>query len=113
MNEADVIRLRHMADAAAEALEFARGRSRSDLDTDRMLLRALVKDVEIIGEAAAKVTEATQRKTAAIPWQAIVTMRNRLVHGYFDINFDIVWSTITDDLPALLVALEKLLPPLR
>jgi len=60
MNEADHVRLRHMADAATEALGFARGRSRGDLDTDRMLLRALVKDVEIIGEAAANVSEETR-----------------------------------------------------
>jgi uncharacterized protein with HEPN domain len=110
MNNDDLIRLRHMADAAREALGFARGRTRADLDSDRMLLRALTKTIEIVGEAAASVSPEARSGTPAIPWPGIVTMRNRLVHGYFDINKDIVWSTVTADLPTLLEELDKILP---
>jgi uncharacterized protein with HEPN domain len=62
MSTADLIRIRHMLDASREAETFASGRNRSDLDNDRMLVLSMVKDVEIIGEAAAHVTEETQSK---------------------------------------------------
>jgi uncharacterized protein with HEPN domain len=103
----DAIRLKHMLDATEEALAFAAGRSRADLDVDRKLVLALIKLVEIIGEAAAKVSGETRRRHAAIPWDAVVATRNRLIHGYFDINLDIVWDTVTVDLPPLLAELRK------
>ncbi|CAG0934109.1 MAG: hypothetical protein EFKGCFLK_01112 [Rhodocyclaceae bacterium] len=103
----DAIRLKHMLDAAEEALAFAAGHSRADLDADRKLVLALIKLVEIIGEAAAKVSGETRQRHAAIPWDAVVATRNRLIHGYFDINLDIVWDTVTVDLPPLLAELRK------
>ena len=110
MNNDDTVRLRHMADAAREAIEFAAGRTRLDLDNDRMLVRALTKDIEIVGEAATRVTLETRLVIPLIPWQSIVTMRNRLIHGYFDIDLDIVWSTVTKDLPPLLAEIQNFLP---
>jgi uncharacterized protein with HEPN domain len=98
-----------MLDAAREAQGFIASRLRSDLDHDRLLLLALVKDVEIIGEAASRVSAETRRAWGDIPWQDIVTMRHRLTHGYFDIDLDIVWSTVTDDLPPLVEQLERAL----
>ena len=109
MLKADRIRLQHMFDAASEALEFIRGKGRSDLDRDRMLVLALIKDLEIIGEAANKISFEVQKQNSGIRWQDIIGMRNRLIHGYFDINLDIVWSTVTKDLPSLKAELEKLL----
>ena len=102
--------LRHMLDAAREAVSFARGRVREDLNGDRQLVLALVKDIEIVGEAATGVTEPARSELADIPWQAIVAMRNRLVHAYFDINLDVVWQTVQQDLPPLIVQLEHALP---
>ena len=96
---------------AREALSFVQGRTRSDLDRDRQLVLALVKDIEIVGEAAAQVTEAGSRKFPEIPWQPIVGMRNRVVHTYFDISLDVVWKTVQGDLPQLVVLLEKVIPP--
>ncbi len=109
MSKDDVIRLRHMLDAAREAVSFARGRTRNDLNTDRQLVLSLVKDIEIVGEAASKITEPTQMETPQIPWQEIIAMRNRLVHGYFDINLNIVWQTVQKDLPTLISQLEHAL----
>ncbi len=103
----DEIRLRHMLDAASEALSFAEGRTRGDLDTDRQLVLALVKDIEIVGEAANQVTEPTRQRLPEMPWERIVGMRNRLVHAYFDINLDIVWKTVREDLPELIILLEQ------
>ena len=107
----DEIRLRHMLDAAREAVSFASGRSREELETDRQLVLALVKDVEIVGEAAAQVNEATRTATDEIPWGKIIGMRNRLVHAYFSINLDIVWQTVQADLPPLIRTLDKVLAP--
>jgi uncharacterized protein with HEPN domain len=111
MNEQDNIRLRHMLDAAREALSFARNCTRADLDTNRMLVLALVKDVEIIGEAATRISEEGQDANPQIPWSDIIGMRNRLIHAYFDINLDIVWDTVTANLPPLIAALEKIMTP--
>lgn len=107
MPKDDEVRLRHMLEAAREAASFARGRVRSDLETDRQLVLALVKDIEILGEAAAQVGEGTRTRTPSIPWQKIIAMRNRLVHAYFSINLDIVWQTVQKDLPPLIKILEK------
>jgi uncharacterized protein with HEPN domain len=97
-----------MLDAAREAVAFASGRSRQDLDQDRILVLAVVKCVEMIGEVAARVSEQTRADHPGVPWQDVVGMRNRLIHAYFDINLDVVWSTITSDLPALISELEKI-----
>lgn len=98
-----------MLDAAKEAVFFAAGRSREDLERDRMLALSLVKSLEILGEAATKVSPETRRRFPAIPWPNVVAMRNRLIHGYFDINLDVVWVTVVDDLPPLIADLEKIL----
>ena len=97
----DAIRLWHMLDAAREATKFARGRVRADLDGDRMLVLSLVKDIEIIGEAAYRISQSTRDQLKDIPWDDIIGMRHRLVHAYFDINLDILSRTVTDELPAL------------
>lgn len=109
MRGADAIRLRHMLDAVRETISFAHGKTRADLDQNRMLVLALIKDIEIVGEAAYRISEGTRRKTAGIPWEEIIGMRHRLVHAYFDINLDILWRTVQDDLPALRDVLEPLL----
>lgn len=98
-----------MQDAAVEAIAFASGRTRSDLRNDRQLLLALVKSIEIVGEAASQVSEQTRAQIADIPWPAIIAMRHRLVHAYFDVNADRVWDTVVGDLPPLVAALDRAL----
>ena len=109
MQRHDRIRLQHMLDAANEALEFVRGKRGSDLDTDRKLVLSLVKELEIIGEAAGKISAEIRIQYGSIPWQDISGMRNRLIHAYFDIDLDVVWATVTKDLPLLKTELEKIL----
>jgi uncharacterized protein with HEPN domain len=94
MNVEDRLRLSHMIDAAESVLSFMAGRQRSDLDDDRMLLFAVVRAIEVIGEAASKVSEEFRAISPGVPWKAIVGMRNRLIHGYFDIDTEIVWKTV-------------------
>ena len=110
MRKEDEIRLRHMSDAAREAVSFVKGRQRSDLESNRQMVLALVKDIEIVGEAATQVSERTREELHQIPWQQIVGMRNRLVHAYFDIDLDVVWSTVQQDLPGLIVQLDRSIP---
>ena len=110
MHKDDEIRLRHMLDAAREARSFAQGQSRKDLGLSRILVLALVKDVEIVGEAATRISEDVQRSHPDIPWTDIIGMRHRLIHAYFEINLDILWETVVADLPPLIASLENILP---
>jgi uncharacterized protein with HEPN domain len=102
-----VVSLRQMRDHAHEVVELVRGRSRSDLDTDRLLALAVVRLLEIIGEAAGRVPADEQARRPGIPWSLIVGLRNRLIHGYDNVDHDIVWEILTSDLPALLVELPS------
>ncbi len=104
----DRARLLHMIEAAGAIAQFVSGRGRDDLDADRMLLFAVVRAIEVFGEAAGKVSPATQAESPDIPWPQIVAMRNRLIHAYFDVNRDIVWKTATEEIPALLPQLREL-----
>ncbi|MGD9096935.1 MAG: DUF86 domain-containing protein [Desulfobacterales bacterium] len=90
-----------MIDAIDEAVAFVRGKDRKSLDQDRMLVLALIKEIEIVGEAASRVSKETRQATPEIPWASITGMRNRLIHAYFDINLDILWQTVSSDLPEL------------
>jgi uncharacterized protein with HEPN domain len=74
-----------------------------------MLVLSLIKEIEIVGEAATQVSEVTREHLPGIPWADIVGMRNRLVHAYFDINLEILWRTVQDDLPPLIAVLESVL----
>lgn len=110
MRQDDLIRLRHMLDAAREAVGFVHGRTRSDLNGDRQLVLALVKCIEIMGEAACQITPDTREQICGIPWDDMIGMRHRLVHAYFDIDLDILWKTVQEDLPPLITELERVTP---
>ncbi len=92
---------------------FVEGHSRDDLEKNEMLTLSLVKCVEIIGEAASRVSAECQKENPGIPWDDIIGMRNRLIHAYFDINLGILWSTIENDLPPLVTELKEVLPPFQ
>lgn len=109
MQAEDRIRLQHMIEATQAALRFVSGRQRIDLDNDQMLLFAVVRAIEIVGEAASRVSIEARDWSPDIPWRAIVGMRNRVVHAYFSIDRDVVWITVTQELPQLLPALEAAL----
>lgn len=104
----DTLRLQDMLTAAHEALTFASGKSEDDLALDRQLTLALLKCVEIIGEAAARVGEDSRSRYPTLPWADMIGMRNRLVHAYFDIDLSLLWTTVNDDLPVLIQELEKI-----
>jgi len=101
-------RVAHMIDAADAMASFVAGRAREDLDSDRMLLFAVVRAIEVLGEAASRVSADVRDSAPEVPWAAIVAMRNRLIHGYFDIDATLVWKTATEEIPDLLPQLRAL-----
>jgi uncharacterized protein with HEPN domain len=109
MRPEDRVRLQHMMDAANDAVEFSKGQSRRSLDANRMLTLSIVKCIEIIGEAANHVSPESQKICPNIPWSDVIAMRHRLIHGYYDVDPDIVWDTVQEDLPPLITALTKAL----
>ena len=105
----DALRVRHMLESAKEAVAFARGYYRADLDHDRKLMLALVRSIEVIGEAARAVSSECRRNAPDIPWKVIAGTRDRLIHGYFDVDPDVVWEIVTKHLPPLIPQLKQLL----
>ncbi|MCL7454835.1 MAG: DUF86 domain-containing protein [Anaerolineae bacterium] len=101
--------LRHMLDHARETITLAQGKDRTDLDDDRLLELALVRLLEIVGEAASRVPGDDRTRYPQIPWPQIVSLRNRLIHGYDAVDLDILWQIIERDLPPLIAALEIIL----
>ena len=112
MTPDEINRLRHMRDGANAALTFAAGRTLDDVGKDLMLQFALIRALEIVGEAASKIGVATRSSHPEIPWLVIVGMRNRLIHGYYDVDMEILWKTVNASLGPLVVALEAILHPL-
>lgn len=106
----DSTRLRHMQEAAQAALQFMKGKDRAALDNDLQLVFAVVRAVEIIGEAASHISPEFRQQNPQFPWAAIVGMRNRLVHAYFDVDLEQVWKTVKNDLPLLIAELGKVIP---
>jgi uncharacterized protein with HEPN domain len=109
MGFACVTRLRHMLDAARKAFEYFKGRSRQQIDSDEIRVLAVTRLFEILGEAAKNVSEVTKNRSPEIPWREIAGTRNRLIHGYFNVDLDILWQITTADIPFLIEQLEKLL----
>jgi uncharacterized protein with HEPN domain len=109
MQKHDLVRVRHMLEAAQHAVAFSEGRTRKDLDRDYMLNFALVRAVEVIGEAASKISREFQQRFKEIAWPEIIGMRHRLIHGYDDIDLDILWETVAIGLPPLIEALERII----
>lgn len=110
MQRDDCVYIRHILDAARKALLFVVNQSREDLDKNEMLALSLVHLLEIVGEAANGVSDTYRKQYPHIPWKKMIGLRNRLIHGYFDINLDIVWDTVLKDLPPLVSDLEKIVP---
>jgi uncharacterized protein with HEPN domain len=104
------VRIRHMLKHAREAVALARSRHRSDFDGDRVLQLAMTRLVEIVGEAASKVAPDVRQRYSSVPWNQIVGMRQRLVHGYDSVDLEVLWDTVTDDLPTLVKQLEAIIP---
>jgi len=109
-NHDPLVRLLHMRDYAKQALEMASGKSREELDNNAMFRLALTRLIELVGEAASQYPRQLQSQYPQIPWPKLISMRNRLIHGYDFIDNDILWEAITKNLPQLLNELDKIIP---
>ena len=98
-----------MQEAITLAMKMAGARSRMELTNDPMLVMALTRCLEILGEAASRLSAEVRLQFPDIPCAKMVSMRNRLIHAYFDVDLDIVWTTVSEDLPPLLPVLASAL----
>ena len=105
----DRISLVDMLIHAKEAIDLLGEASADELKSNRVMQLALMRLVEIVGEAANRVSLTTQQRHPEIPWPLIIGMRNRIVHEYDNVNLDVLWDTITNELPPLISQLEAIL----
>lgn len=105
----DYTRLIHIKQAIEEALGYIEGKTRQDLETEKVIYRSLERLIEIVGEAANGVSETKQKEYPNIPWQEMRGMRNRIAHTYFAVDKETVWLTVKDDFPILLAEVNKIL----
>lgn len=109
MKPDDLTRLRHMLDASVEAVSFLGNIDADGLAENRLVCQAVVRSLEIVGEAASQISLAYRDAHMEVPWHMIIGMRNRIVHAYFDIDYEVVEKTIKQDLPPLIQQLKKLI----
>lgn len=109
LREQDHVRLQHMLDAAEKAFAYSKGKSRRDLENDELLILALVRLLEIVGEAAKNVGEDIKSEYPMVPWKQIAGTRDRLIHGYFNVDLDVVWAILSQDLPPLISSINMIL----
>ena len=103
--------LRQMLDHAEEAVKLVHDKERYDLDANRLLNLSLVRLLEIVGEAANRIPPENRLQYPSIPWQQIIGLRNRLIHGYDAVDFDILWQIVTVDIPPLVKVLKEIVSP--
>jgi uncharacterized protein with HEPN domain len=99
--------LRDMLENAQRAIQFTKGMDYKSFAKDDKTVYAVIRAVEIIGEAAANIPEEVRAKYPDVPWREVKGMRNKIVHHYFGINMEVVWQTIQEDLPILIEALKR------
>ena len=110
MQKDDLVYAGHMLDMARKALGLVRGKSRSEYEQDETLSLALTHLLQIIGEAARKISPQFREQHRDIPWAAIVGLRHRVVHDYLHVDLDLVWDVVHQDLDLLVTKLEKIVP---
>jgi uncharacterized protein with HEPN domain len=106
MSADDPLYVRHILDAARQAASYAHGHVRADLDREPLLRDGLIRQIEIIGEAAGRLSENFRSRYPDVPWRDITAMRNRLIHAYAGVNLDLVWETVQQDIPQLIATLS-------
>ncbi|MHA1239010.1 MAG: HepT-like ribonuclease domain-containing protein [Candidatus Odinarchaeia archaeon] len=109
MKKDDTVFLKHILDAINLIEEYLKDKKYNEFKNNRMLQDAIIREIEIIGEAASKISMELRNKYSDIPWRQIVGMRNKLIHGYFGIDLDAVWDTVIKDIPPLKRKLQEII----
>ncbi|HEX3049216.1 MAG TPA: DUF86 domain-containing protein [Aggregatilineaceae bacterium] len=107
----DLTHLLDILNAAQRVLNFAENADRQTVEQDVMRQYAILHGITIIGEATRRVSDAFRAAHPEIPWNKMAGMRNRLVHNYNEVDLDVVWSVIQNDIPELIRLIEPLIPP--
>jgi len=97
--------------AARHASQHAHGLSRDSFLASKLHQDAVIRELQVLGEAAGRVSEEVRAEYPEIPWPQIVGLRNRLIHEYFRVKLDVVWDVVTEELPGLIEQLERIVPP--
>ena len=109
MVDKDLVRIQHMLDSKNAILSFIKEKNRESLDTDRLLSSGVLRELEIIGEAAGRVSQQTKDRFSELPWKQMIGMRNRLIHAYFDVDHDVIWKTVKEIPPSFSSILQKII----
>ncbi len=111
MQKDEFVYVGHMLDKAHEALSLVRGKTRQDYDSDSIIRLALTHLIQVIGEAARRVSPQFRDRHPQIPWEAIAGMRSKIVHDYMNVDEDMVWDSVMQELQPLIEELKKIVPP--
>jgi uncharacterized protein with HEPN domain len=109
MKRDDRVYLNHMLDAITQVETYLNSATKQQFIEENMLHDAVIRQLEIVGEASRNISEEIQEKYSLVPWGQIIAMRNRIVHAYFDVNLEIAWDIYTHDLPELKLQIQKIL----
>jgi uncharacterized protein with HEPN domain len=109
----DLTRFRHMLESSELICTLIQGKTRDQLDVDILLANTIVRQLEVLGEAAVGVSEKSKHRFPNFPWKKMISMRNQLIHVYFDVDYDIVWITITKHLPLLIDQIKSAISDLE
>jgi uncharacterized protein with HEPN domain len=105
----DLFYLLHIKEAVNDIFKFTNGVSFDDFSENEMMTSAVIRKLEIIGEASGKISKKLREDNPDIPWRIIIDMRNVLIHHYFGVDLPAVWNTVKNDLPKLKKNVEKLI----
>ncbi|MBE0697511.1 MAG: DUF86 domain-containing protein [Anaerolineaceae bacterium] len=111
MPKDDWVYVGHMLDMSLQAREILSGKDRIDYDQEVVLRLALTHLIQVIGEAAQQVSKEFQNLYPQVPWREIIGMRHRIVHDYLNVDEDVVWEVVQNDLPKLVIILDSIIPP--
>ena len=109
MKHEDEVRLRHLLDAAKKAVSIVGAMSQSEFLEDEVIGLAAVRLIEVCGEAAKGVSKEYREARPEVPWTELARTRDRLIHGYFDVDLEVVFRIVVEDLPTVIEAVEKCL----
>jgi len=100
--------LEHILLSIKKIKEYTKDLSKADFDSNELVQDAVLRNIEIIGEATKKISQELKSKYKEIPWREMSGMRDKLVHDYMGIDVEVVWKTITDDIPLIETLINKI-----